>query len=98
MHVSPFSLSRLPVVGQELPGHIPMSVWEASCDRDLHPSPPTQYMEPQSPAAHPSSSSSLKYLGLTVIVPVFPRGLSAVLFVPPFQNLTQVSGHSHSAS
>lgn len=33
-----------PMVGQELPGHIPMSAWEPT-------SPPTQHMEPQSPAA-----------------------------------------------
>lgn len=96
--MGPFSLSHLPVAGQELPGHIPMSAWEPSCDQDLHPSPPTQYMEPQSAAAHPSSSSSLQYLGLTVIVPVFPWGPSTVLFVPLFQNLAQVSGYSQSAS
>lgn len=94
--MGPFSLSHLPVVGQELPGHVPMSAWEP--DQDLHPSPPAQHVEPQSPAAQPLSSSSLQYLDLTVIVLVFPWGPSGVLFVPPFQNLTQISGHSQSAS
>lgn len=67
------------MVGQELPGHIPMSAWEPSCDQDLCLLPLSTW----NPGALLPFHRPLQSLGLTVIVLGFP-GNPAVSFLSFF--------------